>query len=749
MWLCILLAIPAFAQSIIGTVMDSKTRQPVIGATLNWLGSSRGVATDANGAFEIAYPVRTPTTLIVAAIGYTTDSIVFNNQREIHVMLKRNVELEEVEIVSKKESMSFSTIQTMNRQTLNANELKKAACCNLSESFETNATVDVSYANALTGAKQIKMLGLDGSYTQTMLDFQPGIRGLSNGAGWAHIPGTWVESIDITKGVGSVIYGYESMAGQINIELQKPDKNDRLFVNMYVGDIGRYEANIHTAHKISKHWSTILFTHVSTLTGRNDFNKDGFLDMPTGHQISVYNKWNYDNPGKLLASFGVFAGNEQRNGGQINYTGLSDIESGRYYGVDVNNRFVEVFGKASVGFNGKPYRGLNLNGFTRYYENTSMFGFKNYQGDQQTVNLTATYQTIIGTSDHKIKVGASYLYDRFNEHYNPIHESNVHTPIHLARTEIVPGIFTEYLYDDLKHFSVVAGLRADYHNLFGMFYTPRAHIKYSFNRNSALRFSGGTGFRTANVFIDHPGALASNRYVVLLEGLLPEQTQNYGVSYTHKFKLFNRNATWVNDYFYTTFINRIVADMEQSSRHIYFYNLQGQSYAHTIQTDFVYEPMKQLELRGAYKWQLPIIDYAQNGRLDAPLVNRHRILFNAAYATRFDKWKFDATLKWFGPTRITNNSYADTARNAGATANLDEAFVSGASPWYYTFNAQVTRKFKHFEVYVGGENLNNFYQQNQIIMFDNQVRESTFDASQLWGPVMGRVFYTGIRFSVK
>lgn len=750
LWLFISFATPLFAQTIIGTVMDSNTRQPVIGATLNWTGSSRGVATDAIGAFEIPYPSRTPAKLIVAATGYTTDTIIFNNQREIHVMLKRNVQLDEVEIVSKKEAMSFSTIQTMNRQTLSSNELKKAACCNLSESFETNATVDVSYANALTGAKQIKMLGLDGAYTQTMLGFQPGIRGLSNGAGWAHIPGTWVESIDITKGVGSVLYGYESMAGQINIELQKPEKNDRLFVNLYVGDIGRYEANIHTAHKLSKRWSTILLTHASTLTGRNDFNKDGFLDMATGNQVSVYNKWNYDNPGKLLASFGVFAGNEQRNGGQIDFYNADGATSTRnFYGVDVNNRFAEAFGKASIGFAGKPYRGINLNGFGRYYENTSMFGFKNYQGDQQTVNFTATYQSIIGTSDHKIKVGASYLYDRFNEHYNPIHESTNHTQIHLARTEIVPGVFTEYQYDDLKHFSIVAGLRADYHNMFGMFYTPRAHLKYSFNRNSALRFSGGTGFRTANVFIDHPGALASNRYVVMLGSLLPEQTQNYGVSYTHKFKLFKRNATWANDYFYTTFMNRVVADMDQSSRHIYFYNLQGVSYAHTVQTDFIYEPTKQLELRAAYKWQLPIIEYAQNGRLEAPLVNRHRILFNAAYATRFDKWKFDATLKWFGPTRLPNNSYADSARQVGASANFDQALVSGASPWFYTFNAQVTRKFKHFEVYVGGENLNNFFQQSQIILFDNQIRESSFDASQLWGPVMGRVFYTGIRFSIK
>jgi outer membrane receptor for ferrienterochelin and colicins len=750
LWLHVLLATPLIAQSIIGTIMDSKTRQPVIGATLSWAGSSKGAVTDVNGAFQIAYPAKTPAILVVSAIGYTTDSILLSNQREIHVMLKRNLELDEVEIVSKKESMSFSTIQTMNRQTLNANELKKAACCNLSESFETNATVDVSYANALTGAKQIKMLGLDGAYTQTMIDFQPGIRGLSNGAGWAHIPGTWVESIEITKGVGSVVYGYESMAGQINIELQKPEKNDRLFVNIYAGDIGRYEANIHTAQKINKHWSTILLTHASMLNGRNDFNRDGFLDMAIGNQISVYNKWNYDKPGALLASFGVFAGNEQRNGGQINYINRDAALPGiNYYGVDVNNRFAEAFGKASIGFKGKPYKGVNFNAFARYYENTSMFGFKNYNGNQQTLNFTTTYQTIIGTSDHKIKAGASYLFDRFDEHYNPMHESSNHMHIHMERTELVPGIFTEYQYDDLKRFSVVAGFRADYHNMFGMYYTPRAHIKYSFTRNTALRLSGGTGFRTANVFIDQPAALASNRYVVVEGSLLPEQTQNYGISYTHKFKLINRNATWVSDYFYTSFINRIVADMERSANHIYFYNLQGQSYAHTIQSDFIYEPMKQIELRAAYKWQLPIISYAQNGNLLAPLVNQHRILFNAAYATRFDKWKFDATWKWFGPSRIPNNAYADSARQSGATSSFDNAFTSGTSPWFFTINAQITRKFKYFEVYAGGENLNNFFQQNQIILLDNQIRESSFDAFQLWGPVMGRVFYTGIRFSIK
>jgi outer membrane receptor for ferrienterochelin and colicins len=734
------------AQSIKGSVMDSKTRQPLIGATLHWAGTTKGGATDANGVFEISYPIRVPATLVVSYVGYINDSIAFKNQTEIHVFLKQSAQLDEVEIVDKKESLSFSSIQTMNRQTLSTRELQKAACCNLSESFETNATVDVSYANALTGAKQIKMLGLDGAYTQTMIDLQPGIRGLSNGAGWAHIPGTWVHAIDITKGVGSVVYGYESMAGQINIEMQKPEKNDRLFVNLYAGDIGRYEANVHISHQFNKHWSTILLTHASTINGKNDFNNDGFLDMATGYQYTAYNKWRYDNPGKLMASFGVFAGNELRSGGQLAYKNKSDIQERRFYGVEVVNRFLEAFAKASIGFKGQPYKGISLTAFARHYENQSMFGFKNYTGIEQTANFTATYQSIILTSEHKIKAGTTLLIDQFDEKFS---HQDLNYEYQMARNEFVPGVFTEYQYDNLRNISIIGGLRADYHNMFGLFFTPRAHFKYNFNRSSALRLSAGSGFRTANIFIDHQAALASNRRVVIDSEMQPERAWNYGASLTHKFKLLNKNATWVADYYYTTFQNRIVADMDADFSMIYFYNLNGVSDAHTVQSDFIYEPLKSFELRLAYKWQDPRITYRQNGLLTAPLVNRHRILFNTAYATKFEKWKFDATWKWFGTTRIPNNYFSakpPTSVQNDAQANI---FTNQQSPWYYTINAQVTRKFKHFELYVGGENLTNFYQIQQVIVFDNNVFDQSFDASQIWGPVMGRVFYTGMRFTIK
>ena len=715
------------AQTIKGSVMDAQSRKPLSGSTIRWITDNKATTADAGGVFEIAYPVKVPNKLIATYVGYVSDTIAFNSQTEIHFMLKPSAVLEEVEVRQKKDPLDFNTIDPINRQSIGKVELQKAACCNLSESFETNATVDVSYADALTGTKQIKMLGLDGSYTQILTEQAPSIRGLSTNYGLAHIPGTWVQAIDITKGMGSVVQGYESMAGQINIELAKPEKSERLFVNLYAGDLGRYEANVHLGHRLNKRWSTLLLTHASTIATKNDFNKDGFIDVATGYQFSALNRWKYENPGKLMSSFGVFANTDQRNGGQLNYSGMEDNINKRYYGVDVRTNHIEGFGKAAIGFEGMPYKSLSFQVDARYYEQQSVYGAKSYNGNEQTLYGNMVYQTIIGSSEHKIKTGASFMYDNFNERY---------IDSAFKRTEIIPGAFAEYNYDRLNKFSLLAGVRTDYHNLFGVLVNPRLHMKYNFSKTTVFRLNAGRGMRVANIMIEHPAVLASMRTVVVQERFTPEIAWNYGASFTHKFKIWRKNATWVTDYFYTNFENQVVADMDQSANAIYFYNLKGKSYSQTFQTEFVYEPIIRFEARLAWKWQDVKTTY--NGTLlDRPLVSRNRILVNLAYATRFDKWKFDLTGKWFDRSRVPTTFVDGTETRYGFY-----------SPDYMVLNAQATRKFKKFELYAGVENIFNFIQQNQIVDAANPFGPN-FDASLIWGPIMGRVLYAGFRMAIR
>lgn len=715
------------AQTIKGSVMDATTRQALPGASVFWLQTSQGTVTDINGVYEISYPTKVPAKLVISYIGYTSDTIPFKEQTMIHVRLKPSGSLQDVEVVETKEATSFSTIDPLNRQSLGMKELKKAACCNLSESFEANATVDVTYNDALTGTKQIKMLGLDGSYTQTLLELQPGIRGLSTNYGLSHIPGTWVQSIDITKGVGSVVSGYESMSGQINIELVKPEKAERLHVNLYAGDWGRFESNVHLGQRINKNWSTLLLTHASTVAQKNDFNKDGFIDVATGYQVGAFNRWKYENPGKLMASFGINANYDNRIGGQMSYTNKSDNSNRSIYGVGIETKHLEGFSKTALGFAGRPYKSLGLMINARTYEHDAFYGFKTYNGKEQSVHANVLYQTIINTSDHKIKTGFSYMYDNYDERYNDSA---------FKRMESVPGIFAEYNFERLNSFSLLLGLRGDYHNLYGTFINPRAHLKINLAPVSVLRFSVGRGMRVANVFIEQPAIMASNRKVIVEEAFKPEVAVNYGISFTHKFKVSGKNATLVVDAFRTDFENQVVTDLDRNAQEVRLYNLKGKSYANSFQTELNYEPIKRFEIRLAYKWQDVRTTYS-GSLLQKPLIAKDRILFNVAYATKFDKWKVDATVKWFGQNRIPNTA-----------ANPDGLRMEAYSKPYYTFNTQVTRGFKRFEVYLGAENLFNFIQTHQLIDSQNPFG-NYFDASLIWGPVMGRVVYIGFRMSIK
>ena len=721
----------AQAQTIKGTVTDINTKEPLQGATLVWQNSTQGTVANANGIFEIGYPAQTPATLVVSYIGYTSDSITFNNQTELHIKLKPLATLNEVQVTETKDALAFSTIDPMNRQTLSTKELTKAACCNLSESFETNATVDVTYNDALSGTKQIKMLGLDGAYTQTLIEQQGGIRGLSTNFGFSHIPGSWTHSIDITKGVGSVVNGYESISGQINVELLKPEKTDRLHVNLYAGDWGRYETNIHLGHRFNKEWSTVLLTHASTVANKNDFNNDGFMDVATGYQLGAVNKWKFERQGKIMASFGVIANLDNRTGGQMAYSNRAENDAKQVYGVGIQTKHLEAYTKTAFGFVGRPYKSVNLLMNARTYEHDAFYGFKSYNGKEQSFSTSMYYQTIINTSDHKLKLGGSYVLDNFSERYtvNTI-DSN------FTRTESVPGLFAEYNYEILNKLSVLLGARTDFHNLYGAFFNPRAHVKVNLTQTSVLRFSAGRGMRVANVFVEQPFLMASNRKVIVEETFKPEVAWNYGISLTHRFKIARQNATLVMDFFRTDFQNQIVTDLDQSAQEVHLYNLKGQSYSNSFQTEFNYEPIKHLEVRLAYKWQDVRTNY-HGTLLQKPLIARDRILFNIAYATKFDKWKFDATFKWFGQNRIPT-----TATNP---AGLQ---MENYSKPYYTVNAQVTRAFKRFEVYAGAENLFNFIQQQQIIDPINPFG-NYFDASLIWGPVMGRVFYAGFRMSIK
>ncbi|WP_394660276.1 TonB-dependent receptor domain-containing protein [uncultured Chryseobacterium sp.] len=613
-------------------------------------------------------------------------------------------------------------------------ELLKAACCNLSESFETNATVDVSFSNAVTGTKQLKMLGLDQKYTSLTKELLPEIRGLASAYGLNFIPGRWIESIQLTKGGSTVTNGYESITGQINTELLKNVEKPETSLNLFADFNGRTEANITSVSKIDDKWSQTFLLHGNGTFGDTDMNKDGFLDRPKGAQLNAAYLLNYNDLEKsgFGSHFGINFIKDERTAGQLGFDKKIPQTQQSLYGVGIDISRFQVWNKTGYVFKGKPYQSLGwMNQYT-YHQQDSFFGLRNYSGKQQTYYSNLIFESILGNTNHKYKAGASFMYDGYDE---------IYLTDNFKRNEIVPGAFAEYTLTGIKY-TLVAGARIDFHNLAGTQFTPRLNFKYDFMPHTILRLSAGRGFRTANVLAESQQYFASSRNLQILEnggniyGLKPEIAWNYGASLQQEFKIFGRKSTVVADFFRTDFQDQVMVDLDHSPQQLTFYNLEGKSFANSFQTQWDFMPFKNFEVRLAYKYYDVQADYL-NGRREVPFMAKHRGFVNLAYSTNKSKngnfWSFDTTLNVVGKQQLP-----DTSTNPAAFR------IPAYSRSYAVLNAQVSKNFnKKIRAYLGGENLTSYYQKNAIIDVKNPFG-NYFDGGMVYAPIMKANFYIGL-----
>jgi outer membrane receptor for ferrienterochelin and colicin len=733
--------IGASAQKILGLVVEKDATgkdQPLPGANVYWLGTMQGVTTRDNGVFLIDR-VTGNDKLVVSFVGHRPDTILVTDQTNIRVELKSDQVLQEVVVEGWKPTSVANLSSGINVIEMSEKELFKAACCNLSESFETNPSVDVAFTDALTGTKQIQMLGLSGSNTLISIENMPGVRGLAASQGIQFIPGTWINSIQVTKGVGSVVNSHESIAGQINVELKKPQESDKLYVNGYINNTGRTEANTIVTAQVSKKWATTFLLHGSMRPLEIDQNKDSFLDFPTGQQVNFVNRWVYNSNG-WLGQVSLKYLNDRKLGGQTGYSTERDKFTTNRYGLEINTERIEVVGKLGYQFPTKPYKSFGLQLSALRHVHDSYFGFNVHNANEQSAYANLIYQSIISNTAHKFKTGLSFLYDRYIETLGINSNTSQND---FSRTEQVNGAFFEYSYDDLKKFSVVAGLRADYHNLFGVYWTPRLHAKYNLTESTVLRASFGRGWRLANIIAENSAFLASSRSVALSNrqtnnayGFRPDDAWNYGLSLQQDFTLDYRPGNISVDYFFTDFANQVVMDWDRNAQEINFFGLVGRSFSHSFQAQVDYQLARRLDIRIAYRWLDVQTDYL-NGRLQRPMVPRDRAFINLAYKTK-NSWSFDWTLNRIGVQRLPDME----------TNPIIHQLPPQSEP-YYLMNAQVTKDFgDKWSVYVGGENLTNFTIANPIVAA-NAPFGPHFDSSMIWGPIFGATVYAGFRFRVK
>jgi hypothetical protein len=713
---------------------ENNKTYPLTGASVFWQNTTIGTVTGQNGTFQLE---RTPETdlLIISYVGFKTDTLKIQTPFITHQMIQnQDDELDEVTLTQRRKASQKSFIETQNILKVSSEELLKAACCNLSESFETNPAIDVNFADALTGTKQIKMLGLSSPYLMISEENIPMVRGASQAYGLTFTPGTWVESIQISKGAGSVTNGFESIAGQINTELKKPLTDIPFFLNLFGSINGRYEMNTHFNHKIDKNWSTGLYLHGNKRTQKFDNNNDGFLDLPVSEQINVMNRWQYTDMEKGWVSFLSWRYmNDDKLSGTLNFNPEIDRGMKNRWGSEIKTKRLDASFKLGYVFPETPYQSFGFQTAYSSHDQDSYYGLRIYDINQHSFYTNLIFNSIIGNTLNKFKVGLNYSFDDYVEQV----DGDL-----FGRTDRNVGSFFEFTHDNNDNFSWIAGIRVDFHNNFGSFLTPRIHFRYVPLEDLVIRLSAGSGRKAANIFAENQTLFATNRAINIqssqgkIYGLHPEKAWNYGLGLSKSFYIRDpHQITLSADYYTTHFTDQVVVDWEKP-RQISFYNLEGRSYAKSFQLELDYYYRNFLNFRAAYKNYDVQVDY-KSGLMQKPLLAKNRFFANLGWESKTSssgkQWRYDLTHHYVGAQRLVSN-LIDNPR--------------GYSPNYSLWNTQLTRVFsKKFEVYLGGENIGNYRQSSPIIGSDDSFG-ADFDAAQIYAPIFGAMVYSGLRLKI-
>jgi hypothetical protein len=724
---------------VIGRVIeynDKGKTQVVPDANVYWLSSTIGTVTDSLGKFKIPYQTALKK-LVISSVGYRSDTIPVNRPDLGNIVLYSTVVLNEVVVEKEVASLQKSLFKIQNVVSVDSREMLKAACCNLSESFETNPTVDVNISDAILGAKQIQMLGLNSPYLLFTQENMPSIRGASQVLGLSFIPGSWIDGIQITKGAGTVINGYESISGHINSELVKPLTDKRFFLNLYANNYERYEFNSRLNHNFNDELGVGLYLHANLRNGVIDDNGDSFLDTPLAHQVNFMNRWQYMNPESGWVSYAnIQYLSDTRKMGQTDFDFKTDKFSTNSWGSEINTSRLDISGKVGYVLPDLPYESYGLQVAYSGHTQDSYYGLTVYDIDHDSFYTNLIFNSIIGSTQHKFKTGINFNYDRYSELVN--------TMI-FNRDDNLLGAFFEYTFDNLEGLSFEAGLRADSHNNLGNFLTPRFHLRYALWDKASFRASFGRGKRGANIFAENQQLFVSSRQINIVDsggryyGLEPEKAWNYGVSFIQKLYVANRVLDFSIDFYRTQFEEKVLVDWE-NPRVISFYNLEGSSYSNSLQMDLNYEIIQALHFRATYKYFDVVSEYA-SGSLTKPMQPSYRLFMNLSYETpKKDEgrhWRFDITANWLGRQRLPDTS-----------ANPEEFQLPSHSPSYGLINAQVTKAFSNtFELYIGGENIGNFTQELPIIS-SMEPFGTYFDSTILYGPVLESAYYAGFRYKI-
>ena len=770
-----LAALPAAGQMLHGSVFYNKPNggtEPLPFAQVYHMEREKLIETDANGEFTLRLTARA--TLIATYVGYTRDTVVVEpGTTEASFYLSGENDLSESKVTAQQSTLP--KLKSVKTEVITAAGLCKMACCALAESFENSASVTVGYSDAVTGARQIKLLGLSGTYTQMLDENRPVMRGIAAPFGMSFVPGQWLESIQIAKGPSSVINGLEAITGQINMEHRKPTDETPLFVQIYGSSDAMFEGNIASAIQFNEKWSMINMAHVGGTAMKMDHNGDGFRDEPEDLQLNFTSRWLYYAPSGMQIRFGGRFLWDDRLGGQMDATKDNDSNLWhQIWGSRIINRGANGYFKIGVPLNEENSANIALVADFNHHEFDSFFGQRNYDATQNSAFANLIYQNEINEV-HKVEFGATWQFDDLTQGYGYDYDNlyavnhpwflPVNSPWYdFSRRENAISGFGEYTLTLEDKFTFVGGLNLQYNSLHGWLYAPRTNVRWSPADWVTLRALGGRGYRTANIFTDNLGIFSTGKVFALTGDRLPhydvipmsgdldllEDAWTWGgnVTFYLPFGAEGTDTYLSFDYFRNDFNKQVIVDTELDPTTVLFYNLDGQSYTNTYQVDFSVDPIERFKITATFRYTDAKVTLLNQGLVERPMTSRYKGVLNLQYATAMNKWTFDFTAQLNGPMRLP-----------GFAA---EAWGMETSPVYPMFYAQVTRKFRGIDVYAGVENIGGYRQHDAIIGADKPfefytrwaegrwagIESTMFDASSVWGPLMGRKFYLGLRYTL-
>ena len=755
---------------VVGTVLDDKG-YPLVGANVYWAGTTVGVATDLDGRFDLQ-EVKTTNLLVSSFMGYHNDTTEVNSHGPLTIVLVSDLVLEEVNIVERKMAVLRSRVSPLQVETLTGEALCMAACCNLSESFETSASVDVAYSDAATGAKQIRLLGLSGTYVQMLTENTPNIRGLAQAFGMEYIPGPWMEAIQVSKGTSSVLNGYEAIAGQINVEYLKPQTQNPISLNAMISTETHAEVNATGGWDLNDKVSTGILFHAQNMSLELDHNHDGFLDMPKNTNVNLLNRW-YVKTGNYTGQFLVRGLYDHRVGG-FTKEATAAISP---YAIDLQTYRVDGFMKNGYVFNNELGTSIGIITSASYHNQQNSYGSRHWDAAQTNAYLNAIFQTSFDDyasdpweeHEHKLSAGLSVNYDKYDEFLSPLALSP--NSLIASRWEVTPGAFAEYTYTYKDKVTLLAGIREDYSSTYGFFTTPRMNLRFAPFEWWTVRGSVGLGYRSPNALADNAAYLPSNRvYDFNAAELAQERSMNTGISTVFYIPMGKRELQLSGEYYYTKFLDGVIADMDRSLHGITLYNMHdvegAQYFSHNWQVEANMEILRGWSMTVAFRYT-DVKQTSFNSEVgeyqlrDKPLQNKFKGIITTSYQTPLKTWQFDLTAQFNGEGRMPDGFVIPEGNKQYRISN-GQVYHK----WYPQLLGQMTKYFRTWSIYLGAENMTNYTQDSPIVgdrVAGNKAMRhgaksehgfvdpssANYDASMIWAPIHGWKLYLGFRWALE